>query len=519
MLDVSCITKEADQISYSDAVLKGTATALNLNNSLARAGFCYVSEDVLKKEGFPIPDLTSILQYGIEESVCTVVERAEVTLSIKNLQIGTTYYYVCLVRIGQQVFNGEIKSFHTKDPVSQMQIQSESNITQTRAVLNAAITVEEDSNLFVEALFYYSDSESTLDALLANGQKKKAQLDLAQGLITVELASLKLASTYHYVFCCTAGGKTYYSEVSSFSTLDAVVSTNSVKAARVLVTTATLRGQSLYESDETNYSWEHEGCFYFSQTEKSEEGLKAYGTRVEATNNEDGSFKAVLTGLTPGVTYYYVASSKINGREYTGQVCTFSTKTNIPEEAIDLGLSVLWASCNVGASSPEESGDFYAWGENATKDHYNEYNYKWGKDWDHLNKYNFQPDRGPVDNKTVLDPEDDVAHIRLGGYWKTPTYEDIAELVENCTMARKNVKGQWGVELTSKLNGARIFLPQSGIWLSCDEPNNVGEYGYYWSSSLDVKYSNLASILSLDITDPLGAAHRCSGMTIRPVWE
>lgn len=519
MMEVNCVTKDASQVTYTDAVLKGSVSVKYLN-AVARASFCYVSDDELKEERVTSLEVSSVIRYGQEVSVCSVTGESEVLLNVKNLQVGTVYYYVLLVRVGQDIYFGDIKSFQTNNPVSRLMTENESVITQTKAVLEASITIDQDTSFPVETSIYYSETENTLEGLLANGTMKPTIFDRDQCLISVELSSLKLATQYHYVFCCNVGGKAIYSDVATFNTIDVVTNTSSVKAARVLLTTATLRGLSVYETDEANYSWEHEGWFYYSTEESSLEGLQSRGTRVAATNNEDGSFTAVLTGLTPGTSYYYVACSVVNGKEQAGQVCSFETKTSIPEEAIDLGLSVLWLGCNLGASSPEESGDYYAWGETTIKDHYNEYNYVWGEDWYLMKKYNSRADRGTVDNKSILDSDDDVVHKTMGGYWRIPTYEEMAELVENCIMVRKRSKGIWGYEFTSKLNGKQLFFPQSGFWLSCAEPNNVGEIGYYWTSSLETEYPNLAYYLRIEKDhEPISSAHRCSGMTIRPVWE
>ena len=102
-------------------------------------------------------------------------------------------------------------------------------------------------------------------------------------------------------------------------------------------------------------------------------------------------------------------------------------------EYVDLGLSVKWATCNMGASSPEEYGDHYAWGETETESTYDWNTYKWCKGSKNtLTKYCTDSDYGTVDNKTVLDPEDDVAQVKWGGNWRMPTDAEIEELRENC---------------------------------------------------------------------------------------
>ncbi len=161
------------------------------------------------------------------------------------------------------------------------------------------------------------------------------------------------------------------------------------------------------------------------------------------------------------------------------------------KEAVDLGLpsGTLWATCNVGAEKPEEYGNYYAWGEVDPKTYY-EWSrggdYKWGvyNDSDTENygmtKYN------TTDGKTVLDLEDDTAHVNWGGDWRMPTKAEMDELCNNCTWTWTtdyNGTGVAGHIVTSELNGNSIFLPAAG-YRSNSSLYNAGEYGYYWSSSL-----------------------------------
>ncbi|MGM9818180.1 MAG: hypothetical protein ACI30B_04270, partial [Paludibacteraceae bacterium] len=107
--------------------------------------------------------------------------------------------------------------------------------------------------------------------------------------------------------------------------------------------------------------------------------------------------------------------------------------------AVDLGLSVKWATCNVGAATPEEAGNYYAWGEIATKETYEWSNYSDTSDGGStFIKYT-------TDGKTVLDLEDDAAAVKLGGKWRMPTDAEWTELRENC---------EW--TLTSDYNGTGV---------------------------------------------------------------
>ncbi len=154
-------------------------------------------------------------------------------------------------------------------------------------------------------------------------------------------------------------------------------------------------------------------------------------------------------------------------------------------EYVDLGLpsGTLWATMNVGANSPEEYGDYFAWGETAPKEVYNMGTYKWCSS-NGLTKYVTESRWGTVDGKTELDLEDDAAYVNWGELWCMPTEEQIEELVYNCTCEWKTINGVYG-QLVTGPNGNTMFLPAAGFrW---DESfSDAGAYGYYWSRTLDI---------------------------------
>lgn len=163
--------------------------------------------------------------------------------------------------------------------------------------------------------------------------------------------------------------------------------------------------------------------------------------------------------------------------------------------AVDLGLSVRWASANIGADAPEQSGDYYAWGETEPKAKYDWESYKWCKGGPGaLTKYNTESGYGKVvDNLSELKtgPEgDDVASKLLGGTWRIPTEKEWRELLEKCKWTRTEQNGVKGF-LVSADNGNSIFFPAAG---SRDKGrlSHVGEDGFYWSSSLLKEDPNLA---------------------------
>ena len=198
-------------------------------------------------------------------------------------------------------------------------------------------------------------------------------------------------------------------------------------------------------------------------------------------------------------------------------------------EWVDLGLpsGTKWATCNVGANSPEEYGDYFAWGETETKDNYSWNSYKWGTaaynaeydDWDlkTLTKYNNSRYFGTVDNKTMLDPEDDAAAVKWGGKWRMPTDAGWEELMNNCTWTWTTLNGVNGYEVKSKTNGNSIFLPAAG-YRDDDGLNGAGGYGFYWSGSLYTDSPDGAWYVCFDSDDvAVGGNYRYYGLSVRPV--
>ena len=160
-------------------------------------------------------------------------------------------------------------------------------------------------------------------------------------------------------------------------------------------------------------------------------------------------------------------------------ICLPKLDSHIKYEYVDLGLSVKWATCNIGASSPEQTGLYFAWGETTgytaeqvtngerlfTKDVYN---------------------AGPAASiNTDLTLEQDAAHVNLGGNWRMPTEAEYQELIDNCDVTWTNDYNGTKVSgriFTSKVNGKLVFFPAAGICNS-SSVKSVGSSGIYWSAS------------------------------------
>ena len=192
-------------------------------------------------------------------------------------------------------------------------------------------------------------------------------------------------------------------------------------------------------------------------------------------------------------------------------------------EAVDLGLSVRWATCNVGAESPKEYGGYYAWGETEEKSDYSLSAYKWCEDsYDNLTKYCTNSRYGRGDNKIVLDPKDDVAHVKWGDGWRMPTLDEIGELVEKCTCEWTTVNGVGGQKVTAP-NGNSIFLPATGgRYGSGSAWGGRGSDGLYQSNTLHENCSDEAGFLftcSATMWNMRSYGSRIYGYAVRPVAD
>ncbi len=193
-------------------------------------------------------------------------------------------------------------------------------------------------------------------------------------------------------------------------------------------------------------------------------------------------------------------------------------------EAIDLGLSVKWASWNIGSSSPEDYGEYFAWGETEPKEDYRWSTYKWGKgSYPTMTKYCTDSGygyNGFTDGKTVLDAEDDAAAVNWGGSWRMPTQAEQDELRSQCTLTWTTNYNGTGVKgrLVTGPNGNSIFLPAAG-YRDGTSLYSAGSCGRYWFSSLKAGNPGSAFMVyfSFSSVDWSSGDLREYGRSVRPV--
>lgn len=173
-------------------------------------------------------------------------------------------------------------------------------------------------------------------------------------------------------------------------------------------------------------------------------------------------------------------------------------------EAVDMGLSVCWATCNVGASHPEDFGGRFAWGETVEKRSYTEENYTF-----------FKNEEYEYIGVNICGTKYDVARRRWGGEWRLPTRSELAELTTRCTWTPETLNGVNGYRVTAQ-NGNSIFLPSAGLQNGA-VPTEVGTGGYYWSGIVNRSMLSAAYNLNFRGYDAEWTASRAYGFSIRAV--
>ena len=255
-----------------------------------------------------------------------------------------------------------------------------------------------------------------------------------------------------------------------------------------------------------------------------------------------GTFTSTMSGLEPGTKYYVRAYATTSSGTLYGEQKEFTTKGNNGggddndddngggngddddepttgtingHEWVDLGLpsGLKWATCNVGADSPEDYGNYYAWGETTTKSTYEDNSLTYG-----LNESQLQS-QGYIDGSGNLTPSHDAATANWGGDWRMPTKEEMRELIDKCTWTWTTQNGVNGYNVEGP-NGNSIFLPAAGdrIWSSL---LNDGFGGSYWSST---PYDNFDDCSAYDLyfydgSEGVYGVGRGSGLTVRPITE
>lgn len=203
--------------------------------------------------------------------------------------------------------------------------------------------------------------------------------------------------------------------------------------------------------------------------------LSAGSRGGNAALDEDGNMRVTFDGLKKNTKYYYAAFVAVNGEFEWGETKSFTTPD---DDFVDLGLSVNWASYNVGGKVETDTGMYFAWGETADKDSYS---------WSNYFDSPYDADGSWVGCSQVTSDitggSRDAAAYIMGGTWRMPSQDEMKELVDNCDWEWTTINNVNGFKVKSRINGNYIFLPATGNF-DGTSVSNKGTYGAYWTGTV-----------------------------------
>ena len=491
-------------VTFNSATI--SSTLHNLKEDFYKVGvLCSTSKSALH------PD--SINSWSVDEkAIYYELKENDYTVTFDNLKPATTYYYASFVYILKDYYLAEIKSFTTKGLSNLTTTGDVSDITTFTATVTSTVVQDAiDDKLNVGIA--YANSETALHPDSVFLVEEFSKEDVAAGACSVTLKDLSPSTTYYYASFVEFNGKYSFEEIKSFTTkgFSNLITTGDV--SDISISTATVISNVVTDAIDESLNV---GIAYST----SEAALRPDGVfHVEEFSKEDvaaGVCSVTLKDLSPSTTYYYASFVEFNGKYSFEEIKSFTTKEYIPE-SVDLGLSVKWATCNVGASSPEGYGGYYAWGETEEKSDYTYETYKYWSDRDG-DGYNDENEYQNI-GSNISGTQYDVAHVKWGGNWRMPTKEEIIELGNKCSWKWTSLNGVNG-QLVTGPNGNSIFLPAAGYCLGT-YLHYSGSYGHYWSATSYEYFSYRAYYLDFhDGYHGWDYYHgRYQGRAVRPVTE
>lgn len=379
------------------------------------------------------------------------------TVTVGGLEYSSEYRYKAYVDGGRGHVESEVGVWRTEDeipPVAEiLKIETglgadAGKVTLSCFIRNLSATVGKEA-LSCGICYAPSGDEPTLEESVANAEFSP------EGNFTVALEGLVSGITYGFRPFTRIGAQTTYGETL----------TRKIPAKEDVVTTvgfsALTHHSVTLEGALGNEEWTGTASYGFEWN-----GKTALADRLDETRH----FTLTLQDLSPDTEYSFKAIAVVDGTRYYGESLSLRTHPLPGSDAdyVDLGVSVLWATCNLGASEPADPGSYYAWGETETKTEYTWETYKWCMGTEEsIYKYTLGLDWPQADGKTVLEAADDAAHVLLGGKWRMPTAVECRELVAHSKAVRTKIGDTDGFLFTSTVNGhtdQSIFLPNMDYW-------------------------------------------------------
>lgn len=371
------------------------------------------------------------------------------------------------------------------------------DITVSSAICGGEVTSEGEAVITTRGVCYATNQNPTVsDSYTIDGN--------GIGIFSSQISDLSHNTTYYVrAYATDEKGVTSYGEEKSFVTLEKLLPTVTTSEVSDITQNSALCGGDV--TFDGNLEVTSRGiCWSINQNPTIEDNKTTDGSGT-------GSFISNISDLAAQTTYYVRAyATNEMGTSY-GEELSFTTEaeettgTTNGYDWVDLGLpsGLKWAAYNVGATSPEQYGDYYAWGETETKDSYD--------------SYNCATMDVPMDDISG-NPQYDVARKKWGDAWRMPTYEEQEELMTLCTWELTTINGFNGYKVTGP-NGNYIFLPAAGYRYG-STLNFDGYYGGYWNSKPHDDGNDSAFFLCFDDKEQrINAYYRSDGQSVRAVIE
>lgn len=581
------VTVVAKNVSAISAVLAGKANLGSTVPSDLKVGFQYSKSA------------------GILPSNSTTIEATDAdaaynyTAAITGLDPDTKYYFRSFVRQNGQDTYGETKEFTTKDVASLLETRDASGIEATKAALNAKLDLTDVLHKSLTYGFLWGTSESALNT-------DYECTEISDNAISATLTNLSHKTQYWYKAYVTLDGQTFYGEVKTFTT-DVVhverVSLNITEYAFHSIGSTLMLNATVFPSDATEQrvKWSSNRMDVATVDQSGNVKAVGYGNAVITVTSTDQEKTATcaitvnqwVTSITfdklsiplivgesvsldatvsptnatdqslvwsssdesvahvnssTGVilaTKRGTAIITATANDGSGVFASFNAivRNPVPNGAVDLGLSVHWATCNLTADGFVESmgeyGSYYAWGSLTSPWKFFANGYIWydGGGWGQyganryrLKKYvtdSYNTYYGEADNKVVLESDDDAAHVFLGANWRIPTNEEFLELLDNCTFTWTTIDDHCGAKFTSRVEGytdSWVFFPAAG-YKPCItsayaiSESDIGSVGHYWSASLGSNDLDAWGLTLNNTKAYMYSKSRPAGLSIRPISE
>ena len=417
------------------------------------------------------------------------------TSNLINLSSNTTYYVRAYAANEVGTAYGEEVTFTTLEKLlPTVTTTSEvTDITVNSAKCGGEVTFDGNVAVTARGICWSTSQNPTIeDSKTTNGS--------GLGSYTSKMTGLEHGTTYYVRAYATNEVGTAYGEEVSFTTIEKLLPTvtTATKVTDITVSSAVCGGEVTFDG---NVSVIARGiCWSTSQNPTIEDSKTTNGEGI-------GFYTSNMINLEHNTTYYVRAYATNEVGTAYGEEVSFTTLLDPVNgrEYVDLGLSVKWATCNVGANAPEEYGDYFAWGETSPKEEYTEENsLTYGKQMSDISG----------------NAQYDAATANWGGSWRMPTKAEQQELLNNCTWTWTTQNGVNGYNVEGP-NGNSIFLPAAGYRYG-SSLNYAGSRGYYWSSTpygfvggYDSAYG-----LAFDSSNlSMNGYYRYAGRSVRPILE